>query len=86
MSVVGITRMYYAANMAQVGRAFANLTSADRYPVDPDRLRSEAGALVADRRISAEQYRAPEAAAILEAWAVRRIAERSGGGSSSASG
>jgi tRNA(Arg) A34 adenosine deaminase TadA len=78
MSVVGITRMYYAANMVQVGRAFANLTSADRHPVDPDRLRSEAGALVADRRIPAEQHRDSEAAAILEAWAIRRKAERVG--------
>jgi guanine deaminase len=75
MSVVGISRMYYAATMAQVGRAFANLTSADRHPVDPDRLRLEAGALVADRRIPAEQHHASEAAAILETWAARRKAE-----------
>jgi guanine deaminase len=72
MSVVGISRMYYAATMAQVGRAFADLTSADRHPIDPDRLRSEAGALVSDRRISAEQHRASEAATVLEAWAARR--------------
>jgi guanine deaminase len=78
MSVVGITRMYYAATMAQVGRAFANLTSVDRHPVDPDRLRSEAGALVADRRIPAEQHCASDAAAILETWAARRKAEHAG--------
>jgi guanine deaminase len=77
MSVVGIGQMYYAATMAQVGRAFAELTFMDRHPVDPDRLRSEAGALVSDRHISAEQHRAPEAATILEAWAARRCARRS---------
>jgi tRNA(Arg) A34 adenosine deaminase TadA len=78
MSVVGIARMYYAATMAQVGRAFANLSSADRHPVDPERLRSEAGALVSDRRIPADQHRASEAATILENWAARRKAERAG--------
>jgi guanine deaminase len=74
MSVVGISRMYYAATMAQVGRAFANLTSADRHPVDLDRLRSEAGALVADRRIPAEQHCAAEAEVILETWGARQKA------------
>jgi guanine deaminase len=76
MSVVGISRMYYAATMAQVGRAFANLTSAERHPVDPDRLRLEVGALVTDRRIPAEQHCAAEAEAIVETWGARQRAKK----------
>jgi guanine deaminase len=74
ISIVGITRMYYAATMSQVGRAFAELTSVERHPVDPEHLRSEAGALVEDRKLPAENRLDGEAAAILETWAAQRKA------------
>ena len=76
MSVVGITRMYHAAAMSHVGHAFARLTTTDRHPIDPDVLRAEAGALVADRRVRSEQHEAAKARAILEAWAQQQLARR----------
>jgi guanine deaminase len=60
--------------MSQVGRAFAELTSVERHPVDPEHLRSEAGALVEDRKLPAENRLDGEAAAILETWAAQRKA------------
>lgn len=71
MGIVGISRMYYAASMAQAGAAFASLSRAQRHPVDPDALRAEAGATVECRALPAEQHRDAEAAAILAAWAER---------------
>jgi guanine deaminase len=76
MSVVGITRMYYAAAMSHVGHAFASLTTADRHPINPDDLRADAGALVENRRVRSEQHEAAKAAAILEAWAQQQLARR----------
>ena len=57
------------------GHAFAKLTVADRHPVDTEYLRSEAGRLIADRRLPAERRLGGEAAAILETWATRRKAD-----------
>ncbi|GJE27840.1 nucleoside deaminase [Methylobacterium organophilum] len=71
MSVVGISRLYYAASMEDAGTAFAGLTRAQRHPVDPDALRAEAGAPVEQRALPAEQHGAPQAAAILDAWGAR---------------
>jgi guanine deaminase len=75
MSIVGIRRMYYAAAMSHVGRAFARLTTKDRHPIEPDDLRSEAGALVENRRVHSEQHEAEEAASILENWVKRQLAQ-----------
>ncbi|HEX9493778.1 MAG TPA: nucleoside deaminase [Thermoanaerobaculia bacterium] len=75
ISIVGIARMYYAATMSQVGRAFAQLTPAERHPIDTERLRSEAGALVENRKMPAEKRLDGEAAAILETWAAQRKAD-----------
>ena len=50
------------------GRAFAPLTKAERHPIDVDRVRTLAGALVDDRDMPAEQYLENEAVEILDAW------------------
>ena len=74
MEVAGIAKLYYASSMTQAGRAFAYLTPAERHPIDTDRLRAEAGALVEDRKMPAEQKMGAEAVAILEQWAAARKA------------
>lgn len=68
MEVAGISRLYYASSMAQAGRAFETLTKAERHPIDVDRVRTAAGALVGDRDMPSEQHLGDEAAGILEAW------------------
>ncbi|HET7867716.1 MAG TPA: nucleoside deaminase [Burkholderiaceae bacterium] len=73
MHIAGIGRMYYAASLAQSGEAFAGLTPAQRHPIDCDALRAEAGSSIAARRMPAEQKMAPEAIAVLTAWANQRV-------------
>lgn len=68
MEVAGINRLFYAASMEQAGQAFANLTRAERHPIDVDKLRAAAGALVEDRVMLHEQHMDGEAADILAAW------------------
>ena len=72
MHIVGIERLYYAASLAQSGEAIAGLTPEQRHPIDCDLLRAEAGGLVDQRRMPAEQKMAPEAIAVLKAWANQR--------------
>jgi tRNA(Arg) A34 adenosine deaminase TadA len=74
MEVAGISRLYYAASMKQAGRAFADLTPAERHPIDTDALRRVAGALVEERAMPAHQHMDGEAVAILDAWAAARKA------------
>jgi tRNA(Arg) A34 adenosine deaminase TadA len=72
MGIVGIDEMYYAASLPQAGRAFAELTPAERHPIDLDQLRIKAGTLVENRKIIAAQKLDGEAVAILKAWASSR--------------
>jgi guanine deaminase len=74
MQVAGIAKMYYAASLAQSGEAFEGLTPAQRHPIDCDALRAEAGSTLGTRRMPAEQKMAPEAIAVLKAWANQRVA------------
>jgi guanine deaminase len=72
MQIVGIGRLYYAASLAQSGEAFEGLNPAQRHPIDVDVLRSECGSTIDARRMPAEQQMAPEAIAVLKAWAHQR--------------
>jgi guanine deaminase len=74
MQVAGISQMYYAASLAQSGEAFEQLQPQHRHPIDCDLLRSEAGSALDTRRMPAEQKMAPEAIAVLKAWANQRAA------------
>lgn len=74
MGVVGIAKLYYAASMDQAGAAFAGLSKAQRHPVDPDALRTEAGAPVERRSMPSERHLDAQAAAILTAWGEGRKA------------
>jgi guanine deaminase len=72
MEVAGISKLYYAASMSQAGAAFASLTRRERHPIDVDKLRAEAGALVEDRAMPAQQAMDGEAVAILDSWVKAR--------------
>jgi len=72
MQIAGIGRLFYAASIEQSGHAFEGVSQVDRHPIDCDLLRAEASAPVGDRRMPAEQRLAPEAVAVLKAWAAQR--------------
>jgi guanine deaminase len=78
MHIAGIGKLYYAASMGEAGAAFAKVSKAARHPIDTDHLRAEAGALVADRNMPAEQKLNGDAVAVLEAWAATREEKRQG--------
>jgi guanine deaminase len=69
MEIAGIAKLYYAASMQQSRQAFASLTKEQRHPIDPERLRSEAGAPVHARLTPSEQHMDAEAVHILATWA-----------------
>ena len=72
MAIAGISRLYFAASMDQAGEAFAGLTRAQRYPIDSEKIRAEAGATVENRSIPATQALDREAHEVLVRWAERR--------------
>ena len=69
MTNEAISRVYYAASMAQAGEALTDLPRSKRYPVDVEAVRREAGCTIEHRAIPARQERGEEAFAILKAWA-----------------
>jgi tRNA(Arg) A34 adenosine deaminase TadA len=74
MHIAGIGQLYYAASLAQSGRAFEGVTVAARHPIDVEVLRAEAGAALGQRTLPAEQQMADEAVRILSDWAAPRRA------------
>ena len=78
MEVAGISALYYAASMEQAGVAFEGLTTAQRHPIDVDRVRTQAGALVGDRLIPSHQHLDQQATDILTAWAIARKSKNNG--------
>ena len=60
--------------LVQSSKAFANVSGADRHPIDVDGLRLEAGGTLETRSQPAEQKRDAEAVRILEEWASSRSA------------
>ena len=80
MVIAGISRLYYAADMAQAGAALGHLPEAARFPIDVNHLTRECGLPVAERRMPSEQARASEASAILHRWAEKVSAGPAEGG------
>jgi guanine deaminase len=78
MAISGIKQMYYAASLPQAGLAFADLTAAERHPIDMDWLRIEAGNTVDKRATAANQKLDGEAALVLAEWASRRKGTNAG--------
>lgn len=68
MEVAGISRLFYAASMAQAGAAFEGLTKEQRHPIDVEKVRQAAGALIADRSMPNAQGLDEEATDILRTW------------------
>ena len=65
MHIAGISKLYYAASLAQSGDAFEGVSMAERHPIDVEALRIESGASLAQRRLPAEQRMDAEAVRIL---------------------
>lgn len=69
MELSGISRLYYAASLAQSERALGGLSLDRRFTVDIGRLRRQAGLPVEARAMPAEQQMDREAVEVLDAWA-----------------
>ncbi|WP_372921812.1 nucleoside deaminase [Roseovarius sp.] len=78
MAIAGITKLYYAADMAQAGAALGDLPESARFPIDVDHLTHECAQSVTNRRMPSEQARSEEAAAILHNWARQARLENPG--------
>lgn len=76
MVIAGISRLYYAADMGQAGRALGDLPETARFPIDVDQLTRECAHPVAERRMPAVQARSEEAAEILLRWAEQSMLRR----------
>ena len=74
MRIAGVGQLYYAASLAQSGRAFEGLSAQARPPIDVDQLRAEAGAPLQARLPLAQQKLDAEAIAILDRWAAAQSA------------
>ncbi len=69
IAIAGISQLYFAASMDQACEAFANLTPAERHPIDTDLLTHECSVPVLERMLPARQALDREAADILHRWA-----------------
>jgi tRNA(Arg) A34 adenosine deaminase TadA len=76
MVIAGISRLYYAASMAQAGAALGTLSPTQRHPIDVDRLRADAGRPAPAGSIPSEQALDQDATEVLNAWADLRRAGR----------
>lgn len=74
MHIAGIGKLYFAATLAQSGKAFEGVSVAARHLIDVEALRLEAGATLEKRKQPAEQKLASEAVQILSDWAAPRRA------------
>jgi tRNA(Arg) A34 adenosine deaminase TadA len=73
MAIAGISRLYYAADMARAGAALGGLPETARFPIDVGHLIHECAHPVGQRRMPSEQARADEATAILHRWAALAV-------------
>lgn len=76
MEIAGISRLYYAASMAQAGSALGTLPETARFPIDVDRMRHECAQPVDQRNLPAHQAMDQDAAAVLQAWASQALTRR----------
>lgn len=72
MHIAGISRLFYAASLAQSGQVFEGLPVSQRHPIDVDVLRHACSLDIAHSAIPAEQHQAPAALDILCRWAEPR--------------
>jgi tRNA(Arg) A34 adenosine deaminase TadA len=71
MAIVGITRLYYAASLAQSEQAMAAVPASRRPPCDVAVLRREAGLPAGKGAMPAEQHMDEAAVAVIAAWAAK---------------
>jgi tRNA(Arg) A34 adenosine deaminase TadA len=77
MEIVGISHLYYAADMGQAGAVLSLLPEEVRFPIDVDRLRHECAHAIDQRHMPAMQAIDHEAVEILNDWARLAVADRS---------
>lgn len=80
MEIAGIARLYYAAGLEQSNAALGDLPATARFPIDADRVRTEAGLPLAARAMPARQALADEALEVIRAWAARMRDENTASG------
>ena len=69
MTMAGISRMFYAASLADAPVVFANVPAKYRNRVPSDVLRREAGLPSSERAMPAHQVSHQEGLAVLKSWA-----------------
>lgn len=75
MQIVGIARLYYAADLATANSTLGELPNSARLRMDSDRLREECGRAVGERSMPSEQVLSEEATGVIAAWAEKVRAE-----------
>ena len=76
MEIAGISKLYYAASMAQAGSALGALPESARFPIDVDRLRHECAQPVNQRHMPAHQALDRDATTVLQDWAHQALKRR----------
>lgn len=76
MEIAGISKLYYAASMAQAGSALGELPADVRFPIDVDRLRHECAHSIDQRHLPARQALDKEASFVLKEWADQALTRR----------
>lgn len=76
MEIAGISKLYYAASMAQAGSALGALPESVRFPIDVDRLRHECAHSTDQRHLPAQQALDQEASSVLKEWADQALTRR----------
>lgn len=69
MMIAGISRLYYAADMAQAGAVLGALPESKRFPIDVAAMLAQCGLPATQRAMPASQHSDAEAAEILARWA-----------------
>ncbi|RDC68992.1 nucleoside deaminase [Rhodovulum sp. 12E13] len=78
MEIARISRLYYAADMAQAGAILGPLPEEVRFPIDVDALTQACAHPVDDRRMPSAQTLDAEAADILDRWATQAVTRHRG--------
>jgi len=76
MEIAGISKLYYAASMAQAGSALGELPEDARFPIDVDRLRHECARSIDQRHLPAQQALDQDATSVLKEWADQALTRR----------
>ncbi|MFN3157420.1 nucleoside deaminase [Marivita cryptomonadis] len=76
MEIAGISKLYYAASMAQAGSVLGELPEDARFPIDVDRLRHECARSIDQRHLPAQQALDQDASSVLKEWADQALTRR----------